>query len=106
MPHHSFDERLRKFAHPWRGWAKFPEIIDLLRRFATLEVAPEMILNCRFAPTSSFAHNDQLRRRSARTFAISTAARAAPVPRSIWFSRQRARACPSLPKLSTTLMIG
>jgi hypothetical protein len=57
MCHHSFDEWLREFADPWRSRAKFPELIDLLRRFTTLEVAPEMILNCRFSPASPFTHS-------------------------------------------------
>src|SRR5258707_6766001 len=58
MRHHSFDEWLREFADSWRSRAKFPEFIDLLRRFATLEVAPEVILNCRFSRASSFAHKN------------------------------------------------
>src|SRR6266542_6340519 len=95
MRHHSFDKWPRKFADPWRSWAKFPEIINFLRRFATLKVAPEMILNCRFSRAPSLAHNDQALRRSANTFAISTAARAAAVLRLLWLSRQRARACSS-----------
>ena len=56
MRHHSFDERLRKLAHARLGRAKFPEIVDLLRSFATLEIAPEMILNCRFAGAATFTH--------------------------------------------------
>src|SRR5437870_3896333 len=56
MRHHSFDERLRKLAHARLGRAKLPEIVDLLRAFATLEVAPEMILNCRFTGPSPFTH--------------------------------------------------
>src|SRR5436305_8707327 len=58
MRHHSFDEWLREFADPRRSRAKFPEFIDLLRRFATLEVTPEMILNCRFSRASSLAHKN------------------------------------------------
>src|SRR4030095_255970 len=47
-----------------------------------------------------------LLRTSDKTFAISTAARAASVPRLILFSRQRARAWFSLSKLSTALITG
>src|SRR4029077_16317693 len=47
-----------------------------------------------------------LLRTSDKTFAISTAARAASVPRLILFSRQRARAWLSLSKLSTALITG
>ena len=56
MRHHSFDERLRKLAHARLGRTKLPEIVDLLRSFATLEVAPEMILDCRFAGAATFTH--------------------------------------------------
>ena len=56
MRDHSFDERLRKLAHARLGRAKFPEIIDLLRAFAALEIAPEMILDCCFARAPTFTH--------------------------------------------------
>src|SRR5439155_24695862 len=56
MRHHSFNEWLRKFAYPRLGRAKFPELIDLLRPFAPLEVTPEMILDCRFSRSPSFTH--------------------------------------------------
>jgi hypothetical protein len=58
MRDHPFDERLREFAHAWRGRAKFPEIIDMLGRFAMLKIAPEMILDCCFPRSSSFAHKN------------------------------------------------
>src|ERR1700758_382963 len=56
MRHHSFDQRLCEFAHPLRGGAKFPELIDLLRPFAALEITPEMILNRSFPRSATFTH--------------------------------------------------
>src|SRR6059058_5502838 len=110
MRHHAFDQWLCEFAHAlWRG-AKCPELIDLIRGLSPLKITPEMILNCGFPGAPSFTHYRSaiwkspllcLLRTSAKTFAISTAARAAWVPRLILFSRQRARACFSSSKLST-----
>src|SRR3954469_16260749 len=115
MRHHAFDQWLCEFAHAlWRG-AKCPELIDFIRGLAPLKITPEMILNRSFPGAPSFTHYNLgdleiaarcLLRTSAKTFAISTAARAAWVPRLILFSRQRARACFSSSKLSTTLITG
>jgi hypothetical protein len=91
MLDHSVDKRLRKLANPWCCRTKFPKITNLFRSFTALKIAPEMILNRRFACSPSFTHNYSLRR-SDITLAISTAARAASVPRLILFSRQRSRA--------------
>src|SRR6266567_1124267 len=101
MRDRSFNEWLRKLAHTWRGRAKLPEILDPLGPFAMLKIAPEMILDRRFACSSSFAHRNQFPRRSDMTLAICTAARAASVPRLILFSKQRSRAGSSLSKLRT-----
>src|SRR5438270_7564478 len=106
MCHHAFDERLSKFADARSGRTKFPEIFDLLRRFAVLKIAPKMILNGCFARAPSLPHKIYLLRNFDMTLLISTAARAASVPRLISFSRQRSRACDSLSKLRTTLMTG
>src|SRR5215472_15889740 len=57
MRHHAFDQRLCEFAHPrWRR-AKLPKLIDLLRRFAALEISPEMILNRSFPRSATFTHS-------------------------------------------------
>src|SRR6476660_3135117 len=115
MRHHPLDQRLCEFAHPRLCGAKFPELIDLVRPFAALEITPEMILNRSFSSAPSFTHYPLggletaapcWLRTSDKTFAISTAARAASVPRLIVFSRQRARAWFSLSKLSTALITG
>jgi hypothetical protein len=92
MRDHPLDQRLRKFAHALRSRAKFPKVLDVLGPFAMLEVAPEMILDRRFARSSPFPHNIYFLRSSDMTLAISTTARAASVPRLILFSRQRSRA--------------
>ena len=92
MLHHSLDQRLRKFANAGLDRTKFPKVIDPFRGLAVLEIAPEMILDGRFARASPFAHNRYLLRNFEITFEISTAARAASVPRLILFSRQRLRA--------------
>src|SRR5437588_48052 len=57
-----------------------------------IENAPEVILDGRFARASPFTHITYLFRNFEITFEISTAARAASVPRFISFSRQRSRA--------------
>src|SRR4030095_15333847 len=57
MRDHSFDQRLCEVAHPRWGWAKFPKIIDLVRPFAALKIAPEMILNRSFSSAPSFTHS-------------------------------------------------
>src|SRR6516162_2573789 len=99
MRHHSLDQRLREFAYPRRCRAKLPKIIDLVWPFAALQIAPEMILNRSFPGAPSFTHYPLggletaapcLVRTSDNTLAISTAARAASVPRLILFPRQRA----------------
>src|SRR5450755_2759524 len=105
MRDHSFDDRLRELAHVRFHRTKIPEIIDVFRRLTVLEIAPEMILHCGLACFAPFAH-DYLARKSAITFVISRAARAASVPRLILSSRQRSRASPSLLRLSTTLITG
>src|SRR5204863_2065330 len=56
MRHHSFDQRLCEFAHPRLRRAKFPELIDLVRPFAALEIPPEMILNRSLSSAPSFTH--------------------------------------------------
>ena len=48
-----------------------------------LKIAPEVILDGRFARASPFTHITYLLRNFEITFAISTAARAASVPRLI-----------------------
>ena len=53
---HSFDERLGEFAHVRFNRTKFPKIVYVFRSFAVLEIAPEVILNGRFARASPFAH--------------------------------------------------
>src|SRR6266480_2746821 len=89
---HSFDQRLGKFAHVRFHRTKIPKIVDPFGSFAVLEIAPEVILDGRFARASPFAHINYLLRNFAITFEISTAARAASVPRLISLSRQRSRA--------------
>src|SRR5439155_7609178 len=56
MHHHPFYKWLRKLADTSCCRAKFPEIADLLRPITVLKVAPEMILDGRFACLSPFAH--------------------------------------------------
>ena len=56
MRDHSFDERLGEFAHGRFHGAKFEEIVDAFRLISTLEVAPKMILDGRFAGSAPFAH--------------------------------------------------
>src|SRR5215475_1708967 len=101
MGNHSIDQGLCEFAHPRCCRTKLPKLIDLVRTFATLKIAPEMILDRSFSGSATFTHYPSavwkppllvLLRTSDKTFAISTAARAASVPRLILFSRQRARA--------------
>src|SRR5690242_3398916 len=106
MRDHSFDQRFGEFAHVRFDRAKFPEFIDPFRSFAMLKVAPEIILNRGLAGPSPFSHTTYLLRSFDMTLVISTAARAASVPRLISSSRQRARAWLSLSKLRTTLMTG
>src|ERR1700692_2193857 len=106
MRDHSFDQRLGEFAHARLGRAKFPEILHSLGCLAVLEVAPEMILDARLPRDSTFPHKIYFPRSSDMTPAISTAARAASVPRLILSSRQRSRACSSLSRQSTVLMTG
>src|SRR5581483_2965660 len=105
MRAHSLDERLGKIAHALFRRQKFPELIDLLRRVAALQVAPERILQGRFARFATFTHH-LLSRSSAMTLEISTAARAASVPRLILSSRQRSRASFTWFPLKTAWMIG
>src|ERR1700747_3837809 len=57
MRDHPLDQRLREFAHPRLCRAKFPELIDLVRPFAVLEITPEMILNGSFPRSATFTHN-------------------------------------------------
>src|SRR5215831_592120 len=106
MLDHSFDQRLGEFAHIRFDRTKFPEVVDALGRFAMLKVAPKMILNGRFAGASPFSHTFYLLRNFDMTLQMSMAARAASVPRLIWFSKHRARACSSASKLRTTLITG
>ena len=106
MRDHSFDERLGKFAHARLGRAKFPEILHSFRCLAVLEVAPEMILDGCLPRDPTFPHTIYFPRSSDMTLAISTAARAASVPRLILSCRQRSRAWSSLSRQSTVLMTG
>src|SRR5207247_10556684 len=103
---HPFDDRLGKFTHVRFNRTKFPKVVHVLGSFAVLEIAPEVILDGRFARSSPCAHIAYLLRNFAITFEISTAARAASVPRLISFSRHRSRAWVSSSTLRTTLMIG
>src|SRR4026207_418428 len=56
MLDHSVDKRLCKLPHSRRRRTEFPKIVDPFRPFAVLKVAPEMILNPRFARSPSLAH--------------------------------------------------
>src|SRR4029077_13789290 len=56
MGDHSLDKWLRKIAHPLRRRTEFPKIVDLFRPLAALKIAPEMVLDRRFACSPSFAH--------------------------------------------------
>ena len=103
---HSFDKGLSEFADAGRSRTKLPEIIDSLGRLAALKIAPEMILNGRFTRSTPFPHKLYLSRNFDKTLAISTAARAASVPRLILFSRHRSWACDSLSRLRTALTTG
>ena len=53
---HPFDEWLGEFAHVRFDRTKFPKVTHVFGGFAVLEVAPEVILNGRFARASPFAH--------------------------------------------------
>src|SRR6266513_2509950 len=57
MRDHSLDQRLCEFAHPRLCGAKFPELIDLVRTVAALEITPEMILNRSFPRSATFTHS-------------------------------------------------
>src|SRR5207244_13503569 len=106
MCDHSFDEWLGKLANAWCCRTKFPEILDPLGPFAMLKIAPEMVLDRRFARSSSLAHRNQLLRSSDMTLVTCTAARAASVPRLIPLSMQRSRDWLSLSNLSTPFITG
>src|ERR1700757_2732475 len=56
MLDHSVDKGLCELAHSRRRRTEFPKIVDPFRPFAVLKVAPEMILNRRFACSPSLAH--------------------------------------------------
>src|SRR5436309_14695182 len=106
MGDHSLDQRLGEFTHVLFYRTELPKIVDSFWSFAMLKVAPEIILNGRLAGASPFSNRTYLFRSFDITLAMSTAARAASVPRLISSSRQRARAWDSLSKLRTTLMTG
>src|SRR4029077_17553438 len=56
MRDHSLDKWLCKLAHARRRRTEFPKIADLFRPLAALEIAPEMVLDRRFACSPPFAH--------------------------------------------------
>src|SRR6266404_4864601 len=86
--HHSFDEGLREFTNARRGRAKFPKVIEPLRRLAVLKIAPKMILNRGLPRLAPLSHG-YLVRKSAMTLVIPIAVRAASVPRLSVSPRQR-----------------
>src|SRR5262249_4217669 len=57
MRHHSFDQRLCKFAYPRVRGAKFPEIVDLVRPFTPLGITPEMIFDPGLPRSATFTHS-------------------------------------------------
>src|SRR4029077_11107984 len=56
MGDHSLNKWLCKLAHALRRRTEFPKIVDLFRPLAALEIAPEMVLDRRFACSPSLAH--------------------------------------------------
>src|SRR5580704_8557333 len=105
MREHSFDQGLSKFAHIRFGGTHRPKIVDSLGSF--VKIAPKMILNGRLPRFASFSHDRNYERRNSEIVSvIATAARAASVPRLILSPKQRSRACASLFRLRTALMIG
>src|SRR2546421_4551160 len=106
MRHHAVDEWLGELAHSRFGRTKIPEVFHAFRRAITMEITPEMKLNCRLPGGAPLSHNNYLRRKPRMTSAIWTAARAASAPRLIFDPRQRSRACASVSMLRTALMTG